>query len=119
MFLAARRAAPVAALIACALAAPAAHAAGGDDRLVAQIAEAAPTPSPTREPTLTGRPPVRLASATVTPAAASTAAGAAASEARPTLPATGAEAALLALAGAGLLGSGFGLRLALRDGSTR
>src|SRR4051795_4597238 len=50
-----RRAVPVAALLVCAVALPAAHARDRGDLLVAQIAQAKPTPTPGGEPPLTQR----------------------------------------------------------------
>jgi hypothetical protein len=88
MLLTARRAAPAAVLIACALTAGTAHAQG----------------SP--QPPLTTKPPVPL-SAQATPVA---------TPARPELARTGSDAGITALAGLSLLGMGLSLRR-LADGA--
>ncbi len=114
MSLGARRAAPAAVLVACALAAPVAHA---DDRLVGTIAQVQGSED---LPALTNDPPTPLATPTPTPTA--TAAGSAtpvasASPGAAELARTGSEAALAALAGLSLLGAGVSLRALTVDGA--
>jgi LPXTG-motif cell wall-anchored protein len=132
MSLAARRAAPLAAVLACALPAPVARAAGEPPApLRAQIAQATPTPrlgaeiaqatpTPGGEPPISGTPPVPLATPTPTPTATPTPSATATPSASPAgrdaLPQTGSDADLLALTGLGLLALGAGLRLASADG---
>jgi hypothetical protein len=111
MSLAVRRAAPLAALLTCALAAGPAHAQGPGNRLVAQIAQATPAPSPAQEPPLTPRPPAPLGTPTPTPTPAATVTS------DGVLARTGSDAGLIALAGLSLLGAGVGLRRAVVDGT--
>jgi LPXTG-motif cell wall-anchored protein len=118
MSVAVRRAAPLAAVLACALTAPAARAADAPPPpLRAQIAQATPTPS--AQPPLSGTPPVPLATpsptATAGPSTGVTSSPSASSE--PALPQTGFEAAVIALAGVSLLSLGAGLRVATADGA--
>jgi len=129
MSLAVRRAAPLAAVLACALPAPVARAADEPPApLRAQIAQATPTPrlgaqiaqatpTPGGEPPISGTPPVPLATPTPTPTATPSATPTASATPKrgEALPQTGSEAALLALAGLGLLGLGAGLRVATAD----
>jgi hypothetical protein len=92
------------AVLACLSAAPASAA---DGMLVAQLAQATPTPSAAGQPPLTETAPgLDQPSTTDRSPAASPAGG---------LPATGAEAAIVALAGLGLLAAGAGLRLTVDD----
>ncbi len=116
MSLGARRAAPAAVLVACALAAPVAHA---DDRLVGTIAQVQGSED---LPALTNDPPTPLATPTPTPTPTATAAGsvtpvASASPGAAELARTGSEAALAALAGLSLLGAGVSLRALTVDGA--
>ena len=129
MSLAVRRAAPLAAVLACALPASVARAADEPPApLRAQIAQATPTPrlgaqiaqatpTPGGEPPISGTPPVPLATPTPTPTAApsATTTPSATQKRGDALPQTGSDAALLALAGLGLLGLGAGLRVASAD----
>ena len=127
MSLAVRRAAPLAAVLACALPAPVARAADEPPApLRAQIAQATPTPrleaqiaqatpTPGGEPPISGTPPVPLATPTPTPTASATATPSATPGRAQALPQTGSDAALLALAGLGLLGLGAALRVASAD----
>src|SRR4051812_3044765 len=112
-----RRAAPAAALVACALAVPAAHAQQRGDALVAQIAQATATPTPGGEPPLTARPPARPGPPTPTSAPVATPSAAPTATSREALPRTGSDAGLIALAGIGLLGLGAGLRWAVGGGA--
>ena len=101
-----RAVALVAAAIALHVAAPAA-AQEEDPVLVAQIAQAEPTPEP--QPPLTDDPDLGEDERPD---------GGNGEEASPgsDLPATGAESVIVALAGIGLLAAGVGLRLAVPDG---
>ena len=96
MSLAARRAAPVAVVLACAFLAGPAHAQDSDlpplsGKPSVKLGKGTPTPTPTATP---------AATATATPEA----------QPREQLAATGSEPLLLALYGLGLLGTGLGLR---------
>jgi hypothetical protein len=116
-----RRAAPLAAILACALPAPGADARPRSDRLVAQIAQATPTATPGGQPQLTPRPPAPLGTATPTPTTTATGtptpAATATATAGGSLARTGSDAALVALAGLSLLGLGLSLRWVTADGA--
>lgn len=110
----ASRRAVAAAVLACCLAA-AATAGAAEPRLVAQIAQVAQAGGPGDQPPLTRRPPRKLSgdSGDATDPAGDDGAGT--PRADGSLASTGSEAAMLALAGFGLLGWGVALRLRLRD----
>jgi hypothetical protein len=110
----ARRATFVA-VIAC-LAAPAAAAA--QDRpptLVAQLAQAAPTPGPGEEPELTDKPPTELSGKSGDSSGNEGSTPRRRGPAASSLADTGSDAGIVALAGLSLLGWGVALRLRLRD----
>jgi hypothetical protein len=112
---------PVTALLACAFLAAPAVAQERGDVLVAQLAQA--TQEPGDQPPLTTDPPTELGSGegdptpTPTPTPTATATESPSAEPREQLADTGADPALLALAGLGLLGMGVSLRLAVPDGA--
>jgi LPXTG-motif cell wall-anchored protein len=100
--------AALAAVLACASAAPAAAA---DGMLVAQLAQATPAPAPASQPPLTETAPGLQPTAS---GGGGSSRGASAGPGRD-LPSTGSEAAIAALAGLGLLAAGAGLRLTVDD----
>src|SRR4051794_29163383 len=106
MTLGARRAAPAAVLVACALAAPAAHAADVAEVLVGDIAQVQESDLPG----LSKDPPVQLRASIAPTPTESAAPG-------KRLPRTGPDSALAARAGLGLLGAGLGLRRLTADGA--
>src|SRR4051812_7275669 len=115
----ARPAALAAALLACLAIALPASAAQRPPRLVAQIAQAAPTATPGGEPQLSDEPPTQLGSKKNKGGTAKTGATGAGNGGQKSssgsLAQTGSDAGMLGLAGFALLGWGVALRLRLRD----
>jgi hypothetical protein len=105
----------LAALIASLVVALPAAAAGRPPQLVAQIAQAQPTPTPGGEPELSDEPPTQLGGGNKKPKKTTKPASQQEKAGSGSLANTGSDAGMLALAGFALLGWGVALRLRVGD----